>query len=182
MATAPQHQEQIGMKGMIRIFAAALVLCFLAVLWPYLSTSKRVFGQYFYNVNSTFYMWYDEWGDAIKGTRAHGDRVGWPRLPADRIPGPAKYWREHSLQEIGARLAGGFRQMAIDLWSGFWALKFALLSTGFAAAAVWPRRAAIPALVRRHWPVVAFAATGNMLPDFPLVNKSFELCYACADR
>ena len=27
MATAPQHQEQIGMKGMIRIFAAALVLC-----------------------------------------------------------------------------------------------------------------------------------------------------------
>ncbi len=33
-----------------------------------------------------------------------------------------------------------------------------------------------------NWPVVAFAATGNMLPDFPLINKSFELCYGCADR
>jgi Ni,Fe-hydrogenase III large subunit len=33
-----------------------------------------------------------------------------------------------------------------------------------------------------NWPVVAFAATDNMLPDFPLINKSFELCYACADR
>ncbi len=33
-----------------------------------------------------------------------------------------------------------------------------------------------------NWPVVAFAATGEMLPDFPLINKSFELCYACADR
>jgi Ni,Fe-hydrogenase III large subunit len=33
-----------------------------------------------------------------------------------------------------------------------------------------------------NWPVVAFAAAGNLLPDFPLVNKSFELCYACADR
>jgi Ni,Fe-hydrogenase III large subunit len=33
-----------------------------------------------------------------------------------------------------------------------------------------------------NWPVVAFAAQGNMLPDFPLINKSFELCYACADR
>jgi len=33
-----------------------------------------------------------------------------------------------------------------------------------------------------NWPVVAFAAVGNMLPDFPLINKSFELCYACADR
>lgn len=33
-----------------------------------------------------------------------------------------------------------------------------------------------------NWPVVAHAATDNLLPDFPLINKSFELCYACADR
>ncbi len=33
-----------------------------------------------------------------------------------------------------------------------------------------------------NWPVVAHAAAENLLPDFPLINKSFELCYACADR
>jgi Ni,Fe-hydrogenase III large subunit len=33
-----------------------------------------------------------------------------------------------------------------------------------------------------NWPSVARAAVGAILPDFPLVNKSFELCYACADR
>ena len=33
-----------------------------------------------------------------------------------------------------------------------------------------------------NWPSVAEAAAGNLLPDFPLINKSFELCYACADR
>lgn len=33
-----------------------------------------------------------------------------------------------------------------------------------------------------NWPAVAFAAVGNLLPDFPLINKSFELCYACVDR
>ena len=33
-----------------------------------------------------------------------------------------------------------------------------------------------------NWPVVAHAAANNLLPDFPLINKSFELCYACADR
>lgn len=33
-----------------------------------------------------------------------------------------------------------------------------------------------------NWPAVARAAAGQILPDFPLVNKSFELCYACADR
>ena len=32
------------------------------------------------------------------------------------------------------------------------------------------------------WPAVAHAAADNLLPDFPLINKSFELCYACADR
>ena len=33
-----------------------------------------------------------------------------------------------------------------------------------------------------NWPTVAYAAANNLLPDFPLINKSFELCYACADR
>lgn len=33
-----------------------------------------------------------------------------------------------------------------------------------------------------NWPALAHAAAGNLLPDFPLVNKSFELCYACVDR
>lgn len=34
----------------------------------------------------------------------------------------------------------------------------------------------------RNWPAVAHATTGNIVPDAPLVNKSFNLCYACADR
>jgi Ni,Fe-hydrogenase III large subunit len=33
-----------------------------------------------------------------------------------------------------------------------------------------------------NWPALARATAGNLLPDFPLINKSFELCYACADR
>jgi Ni,Fe-hydrogenase III large subunit len=34
----------------------------------------------------------------------------------------------------------------------------------------------------RNWPLVTLAMKGNIVPDFPLVNKSFNLCYACADR
>jgi Ni,Fe-hydrogenase III large subunit len=33
-----------------------------------------------------------------------------------------------------------------------------------------------------NWPLLAHAVPGNLLPDFPLINKSFELCYACVDR
>lgn len=34
----------------------------------------------------------------------------------------------------------------------------------------------------RNWPLVARAMEGNIVPDFPLVNKSFNLCYACMDK
>jgi Ni,Fe-hydrogenase III large subunit len=33
-----------------------------------------------------------------------------------------------------------------------------------------------------NWPLVALAVPGNVVPDFPLINKSFELCYSCCDR
>lgn len=33
-----------------------------------------------------------------------------------------------------------------------------------------------------NWPALAVAVPGNIIPDFPLINKSFELCYACLDR
>ncbi|MBP2655440.1 MAG: Ni,Fe-hydrogenase large subunit [Firmicutes bacterium] len=33
-----------------------------------------------------------------------------------------------------------------------------------------------------NWPALTVAVPGNILPDFPLINKSFELCYACLDR
>ncbi len=34
----------------------------------------------------------------------------------------------------------------------------------------------------RNWPLVTRAMEANIVPDFPLVNKSFNLCYACGDR
>ena len=33
-----------------------------------------------------------------------------------------------------------------------------------------------------NWPVLPLCVPGNIIPDFPLINKSFELCYACLDR
>ena len=33
-----------------------------------------------------------------------------------------------------------------------------------------------------NWPIVPLSAPGNLVPDFPMINKSFELCYACLDR
>lgn len=33
-----------------------------------------------------------------------------------------------------------------------------------------------------NWPAVPTTVEGNIVPDFPIINKSFELCYSCCDR
>lgn len=33
-----------------------------------------------------------------------------------------------------------------------------------------------------NWPIVPYCVSGDIIADFPIVNKSFELCYACIDR
>jgi Ni,Fe-hydrogenase III large subunit len=33
-----------------------------------------------------------------------------------------------------------------------------------------------------NWAIVPLAVPGNLVPDFPMINKSFELCYSCLDR
>ena len=63
-----------------------LLFCFHLVIYPYIRTSKERFGRYYYNVNSTFYMWYDSWEEAELGTKAHGDRQCWPDMPSEDIP------------------------------------------------------------------------------------------------
>ena len=58
------------------------------------------------------------------------------------------------------------------------------------ASRLWLRAGADGTVDRLHlrsasyanWPVVASAVPGDLVPDFPLINKSFELCYACTDR
>jgi hypothetical protein len=86
---------------------AAFILIFLLTVSPYIKKNKKIFGQYFYNVNSTFYVWYDSWDEVVKGTRAHEDRAGWPQMPPEKIPGATKYWHEHTVSQIIARLGHG---------------------------------------------------------------------------
>ena len=44
------------------------------------------------------------------------------------------------------------------------------------------QRYAVRSASHFNWPIVPLCVPGNIVPDFPLINKSFELCYACLDR
>jgi len=99
-----------------RIRALALVLSlFLVIVFPYIQQNKQIFGKYFYNVNTNFYVWTDSWEEAKRLTRSHNDRVGWPTMPADQIPSFQKYLREHTLSEMIQRVVSGTKRIKSEI-------------------------------------------------------------------
>jgi len=134
----------------------ATMLSFLIVLSPYLRTNKLVFGQYFYNVNTTFYMWYDDWPQASVGTIKHGDALGWPDLPAEQLPSASKYWREHTVNQIARRIAGGFRDMIDRSYQTYWYFKYVLLYLAAAIAVGLRRSPTLFDQIRRHRALAIF--------------------------
>ncbi|MBD1999198.1 hypothetical protein H6G00_21710 [Leptolyngbya sp. FACHB-541] len=106
--------NEVKNNFLLRILSLALVIfCFLLTVYPYISTSQRVFGHYFYNVNSTFYIWYDSWNEAKQGTRAYGDGKGWPEMPPEQIPSLEKYLQEHTASDIFERLFDGLNKVIV---------------------------------------------------------------------
>ncbi|HYY12961.1 MAG TPA: hypothetical protein VE758_00855 [Chthoniobacterales bacterium] len=100
-------------RALVRDFGLLLlfVVSFLIITFPYLQTSKRLYGHYFYNVNSTFYMWCDSWPEAAAFSEIYNDPVRRRALPPDQLPSAAKYWREHSLAQTAQRLGNGLASM-----------------------------------------------------------------------
>ena len=115
-----------------------VIITFVAVIFPYIQTSKRIYGSYFYNVNSTFVFWCDTWPQAWEFLSEHGDKDQWRSLPPDQIPSLSKYWREHSLAQIAWRLIrGSWNQVTQNAMAiGYYKLAMAFL----VAAALLCRR------------------------------------------
>jgi hypothetical protein len=115
-----------------------VVATFLVVVFPYIQTSKRIYGQYFYNVNSNFVMWCDSSSEAMKFLDAHRE-AKWRELPSDQIPSFSKYWREHSVAQMAYRLAHGLRRVATQNLMAIGYYKF-VLAFVVAAGILWMRQ------------------------------------------
>ena len=75
---------------------------------PYLIENYIKFRKnIFYNVNTTFYVWYDSWEQVENGTKKYGDRVGWPNIDESLIPSASKYLQSHTLTEVFERFYFG---------------------------------------------------------------------------
>jgi hypothetical protein len=84
------------------------LLVFTAVIFPYIHAVKQRFGKYFYNVNTTVYIWYENYDQALEEEAKYHFMEHWPQdLNASQIPGFQKYMREHSLSQIVERFRIG---------------------------------------------------------------------------
>jgi hypothetical protein len=116
-----------------------VIATFLAVVFPYIQTSKRIYGQYFYNVNSTFVMWCDSGWEGFEFLNAYGYQGAWRALPPEQLPSLSKYWREHSVAQIGQRLLHGSLDLLTQNALAIGYYKF-VLAFVVAGAVLWARQ------------------------------------------
>lgn len=101
-------------------YLLVVLIFFITTIFPYIQTMKIRFGHYFYNVNLTFYIWYDDLFQAYEAEAEHHFAEKWPsHLPEDEIPGPRKYFREHSLAQIADRFWLGMGEQLNNIKSQF---------------------------------------------------------------
>ncbi|MCH8148202.1 MAG: tetratricopeptide repeat protein [Planctomycetes bacterium] len=117
-----------------------LVIGFLLVAGPYLAANKSRFDRYFYNVNSTFFLWCDSWAQARAFAVANPIAEKYPQVPPDQIPGPGNYWRSHTASHMLKRLTYGVTTLAALAMHGSYAKYLALVSGFCLVLAVRRRR------------------------------------------
>jgi hypothetical protein len=148
-----------------------IVLVFLGALSPYLYNSKRVFGAYFFNVNSAYFMWYDSWAEA-RETEVYRwhistfDLEGFdsrPNLPPELLPGPQKYVREHTVRQMADRLITGVRAIAWVAINSYGYFTYLFLYTVFGATAMVLHSRRAREKVRRNFFVLLFFASYFMV-------------------
>jgi hypothetical protein len=132
--------------------------CFTLIIFPYIHNSKKIFGQYFYNVNSTYYFWCESVAEWKNGPKAHGDRFGRPDMPDNQIPSVKNYLDKYGVRHMGYRLYRGAGTMFRACRDSYGFFKYFFLYFFFAGiiAALNIREA--KALLFRHLFLILFIA------------------------
>lgn len=152
--------------------AVLVPLAFVALLWPYLSNSRRVFGSAFYSVHSKYAMWVDTHEEvrALAGMRLSMSppnfSEGWLRAHSkdfrrdvkhvrrwekEGLPSAARYLAEHAPGDILRRIEQSaekqYERIKRD-YHGLWQLFQGLAGLVIAAGCACPGRCL--RLARRH--------------------------------
>jgi hypothetical protein len=134
----------------------AMAAAFLVVVGPYILNSKRVFGQYFYNANTTYFIWYDDGAEARAIMMPRMDVEGRISMPPDEMPSMGHYLRTRSAGQIASRLSDGFANIIVRSYETYWYFWFVLAYLSLAAAVIASNWREAVALARQYAFVLLF--------------------------
>ena len=140
------------------IAGAVATAFFSACTTPYLLNNHARFGRFFYNVNTTFFVWCDNWRQAKGFMDEYQIDRRYPQAPIEAIPGPLNYWRTHTPRQIAQRLAYGCRTLGKLAWEGPYAKYVVLLVLGCLTLSVTRRVEAMRVWHEYRWPILLTAA------------------------
>lgn len=127
-----------------------VLLLFLLIVSPYLANSKKIFGQYFYNVNSTFYFWCETVEEWKSGPKAHGDRFGWPDLTPEQTPSAGNYLAKHGVAHLVHRLYRGGRTLWTTCRTSFGFFNYLLIYSFFLVVVALLNRRQLVQWIKKH--------------------------------
>lgn len=140
------------------IAGAVVTAVFSACTSPYLLNNHARFGRFFYNVNTTFFVWCDNWRQAKGFMDEYQIDRRYPQAPAEAVPGPFNYWKTHAPRQIAQRLAYGCWTLGKLAWEGPYAKYVVLLLLGCLALSVTRRAEAIRVWHEHRWPILLTTA------------------------
>jgi len=105
--------------------AVAFTTCFFLVVSQYVIHNKRFFGDYFFNLNTTYYVWYDT---GVEGRAIIApDDEGHPHALPEQFASLQTYWRSHTMGQMVDRLIDGLADTADRSYRNYGFLKYAAL-------------------------------------------------------
>ena len=137
---------------------ATMLIVFVAVVFPYIANSKRVFGSYFFNVNTAYYIWYDTGAQARALLLPHTDTRGVISVPVDQLPTMYTYLATRSPWQIGQRFTDGLTDMMVRSYTDFGFGRYLLLYLLAVAAVVVRMRREVRGLIAERAALVIFLA------------------------
>jgi hypothetical protein len=135
---------------------AAMLLSFLAVVFPYINESHRISGEYFYNLNTTFYMWYDEGNQGRLAVYPRTDVEGRLLAPREQFQNRRTYLASHTFGQIESRIGYGLEDLAVRSYAGYTYWKYVLLYLGFTVFLVATNTRTFLDLLRAHTGLAVF--------------------------
>lgn len=137
-------------------YILACLAIFTLTIYPYIRVMKEKFGQYFYNVNTSIYIWYDSYDQALEEEARYRFTEGWPgNLPQDQIPSLRKYLSDHTPRQILERFQIGVGKVLLNIKQQLGVTNYLLNYAGiFLLAALLDVRNSFTILKKYPYPLI----------------------------